>query len=196
MSNNLKQESIFRYGGIAAILSVCFGITFIAIFAGVGPGNTPTGILGITSNVAFRVAALLALAAATLLFTDLRLETGRLALVALLFYGLSDFVVMFIDPINVPPVPWGTLTVAHGLGILLFGWQQYNHPNYKKGLGILGMIAGLLFLVGGMALIITASADSLGPFPLLLMISKNAWLVWLGLHFLNRGSIRLSTENA
>ena len=130
------------------------------------------------------------------LFTDLRLETGLLALVALLFYAGSDFIVMFIDPINAPPVPWGVLTLVHRLGMLLFGWQQYNHSNYKNGLGVLGIIAGVLFLVGGAALVITANAESLGPFPLLLMVSKNGWLIWLGLHFLNRASVSVRTTHA
>ncbi|MEM7801657.1 MAG: hypothetical protein AAF633_20845 [Chloroflexota bacterium] len=192
----MKQESILRYGGLAAVASVCFAIVFIAIFAAVGPGNSPAGTLGMLSNTVSLLAPILGVAAIAVLFTDLRHDAKQLALFALLFYGVTDIVGMFFDPINVPPVPWGVLTVAHGFGILLFSWLQYRHPRYPNGLAILGLIAAGLFLLTGAALIVTASVESIGPLPLLVMLSKNGWLAWLGWHFLRNQPNLLRTAQS
>lgn len=171
MSNN----KLFRLGGIAAILSaVVYLLTLGAGFAGVA------GALGTSLYI---ISTLLFMAAVAVLYLDLRGESGPLALAALLLVGVLSIVSLFLDPTHITPV-WGPLSLAYGIGMILFGWLQRRSPSYPNGLGLLAVIAGLMAVIAGIALAAGASGDIFGMLNLILTVPYIIWLVWMGRRYL------------
>ncbi len=171
MSNN----NLFRYGGIAAIVSAVLYVLSIGMgFAGV------TGILG---TVVYAISSLLLVVTLVALYVDLRAESAMLALLALILLGSLTIWSLFLDPTNISPV-FGPITVVYGIGFVIFGWLQRNSSRYPKGLGVLAIVTGVVAVIAGIALMAGASADIFGLFNLILTVPFIIWSVWLGMHFL------------
>ena len=171
MSNN----NLFRYGGIAALLSAVLYILSLGMgFAGI------TGILG---TAVYAISSLLLVVALFVLYMDLRAESAMLSLLALLLLGALTIWSLFLDPMNITPV-WVPLTLGYGIGFVIFGWVQRSSSRYPNGLGVLAIVTGVVAVIAGIALMAGVSADIFGLLNLILAVPFIIWSVWLGMHFL------------
>ena len=171
----MSKNNLFRYGGIAAIVSAVLYVLSLGLgFAGI------TGILG---TAVYAIGSLLLVAALVVLYMDLRTESALLALLALLLVGALTIWSLFLDPTNITPV-FGPLTVCYGIGFDIFGWLQRRSSRYPNGLGVLAIVTGILSLIAGIALLAGVSANIFGLLNLILTVPFVIWSVWLGLHFL------------
>jgi len=171
MSNN----NLFRYGGIAAIIS---GVLYVLSL-----GMGFAGITGTLGTAVYAISTLLLLVALVVLYIDLRTESAMLALFALIMLGALTIWSLFLNPVNITPI-WGPLTVGYGIGFVIFGWLQRRSSRYPKGLGVLAIVTGILSLIAGIALLAGISANIFGLLNLILTVPFVIWSVWLGLHFL------------
>ncbi|MEK6753710.1 MAG: hypothetical protein AABZ00_15750 [Chloroflexota bacterium] len=171
----MSSNNLFRYGGIAAIVSAVLYVLSIGMgFAGI------TGILG---TVVYAISSLLLLVTLVALYVDLRAESAMLALLALILLGALTIWSLFLDPTNITPI-FGPFTVVYGIGFVIFGWLQRSSSRYPKGLGVLAIVTGVVAVIAGIALMAGASADVFGLLNLILTVPFIIWSVWLGMHFL------------
>jgi len=171
----MNNQSIIRYGGIAAIASAVLYVLSLGIaFTG------STGGLGTTLYI---ISSLFFLAAIVVVYMELRSEAAMPALFALLLLGALTIWSMFIDPTEISPV-FGPLTLAYGIGFILFGWLQRRSLRYPNGMGNLALAAGVIAVIASIALMAGASADIFGLLNLVLSVPYLIWLVWLGQYFL------------
>ena len=175
----MSSNNLFRIGGIAAIASavlylVSLGVQFTAIGAPSKLGNA----LYIASSLFFLVVIVV-------LYMVLRSEAAALALMALVGLGGITIWSIFIDPTAafISPV-FGPLTLAYGIGFIIFGWLQYRGSQYPKGIGILAVITGVLNVIMAMTLFAGTSMDIVALLNLILGVPYVIWLIWLGQHWL------------
>jgi hypothetical protein len=167
----MPSSSLFRIGGIAAILSViAYIVSLGAQFAG-NPGGLGQPI--------YLVSTLLFLVALVVLYLELRSTAGLLALAGLILLGATSIYSFLIDPAQ-PSSAFGPLSLLYGLGFILFGWAQRGSDRYPNLVGLLALITGALAIIAGIALFAGASFDIFGLFNLLLSIPFVIWLAWLG----------------
>lgn len=173
----MSSNNLFRIGGIAAIVSALLYVVSLGVqIAAAGAPST----LG---TALYIVSALLFLVTIVVLYMALRGEAAVLALVALVLLGGLTIWSMFIDPTNISPV-FVPLTLAYGIGFILFGWLQYRSSQYPKAIGILAIITGVLGVIMAVALLAGVSMDIFGLLNLLLSVPYVIWLIWLGRHWL------------
>ena len=161
----MNTSSLYRIGGIAAILSALLYVVSIgAQFAG-DPGGMGQPV--------YLISSVLFLVTLGVLYLELRSTAGLIMLGATTIWSLT------IDPTQ-PSAAFGPFTVIYGLGFIAFGWAQRSSARYPRLLGLLAIIAGALAVIAGIALIAGASFDIFSLFNLILTVPFVIWLVWLG----------------
>lgn len=172
----MNNQTLFRYGGIAAILSAILNVAFPVFFL--------SGY-EFLATVTFILASLLYLVVLLPLYLDLRTEFQRLSLTALILLGVTTILSLFFDdPINAPTI-WGLLSVGTGLGFVLFGWLQYRSSHYPNGMGIVAVITGILIVIPGILVMAGVNPDAIaGPIIPMITVTLVIWLVWLGWYYL------------
>lgn len=178
----MKNQSLFRYGGIAAIISAVLYVLSLGIgFA---------GITGVLSTTVYAISSLLFVAVLVVLYMDLRTGAALTALTALILMGGSTIWSLFIDPTIITPVI-APLTFAYGIGTALFGWLQRGNSRYPNGIGFLGIVTGVIGVIAGIVLMAGASFDIFGLLNLILTVPYVIWLVWLGTYYMKGKSASL-----
>lgn len=170
----MNNQSLFRYGGIAAIVSA--GLYVLSLGLAIG------GSIGLGSAL-YIISSLLLLVVLIVLYLELRPEAALPALIGLVLLGALTIWSMFIDPMEISPI-FGPLALAYGIGFVLFGWLQHRSPGTPNGLGNLAVATGVIAAIAGIALMAGASADVFGLLNLVLSVPFVIWLVWLGLYYL------------
>lgn len=166
--NNLSST---RFGGYAAFVSALLYIASVALAFSSSTAGVGT-ILYILSSLAFLVTI-------GVLYLDLRSVSQPIALAGTLLLALLTVWSMFLDPTEISPV-FGPLTLAYGIGYVLVGWLQRQHPTVPNGLGLLAIATGVIALIASIALMAGAGADIFGLLNLILSLPYLVWLFWLG----------------
>jgi len=171
MSNN----KLFRNAGWCALAGAIF---FIAAFV-----SFPLG-LGMLGGI-FEILSFLAV---VVVFYGLYLTHGNeakgLSLAGLVLAVAAIIVAIVVLVTNLPALAnlWYLLLA---LPFLIFGYLAYRNDRMPRGLAIVELLAGVLFLVAGLGGFISGPdfADSLSLFAELLML---VWLFWLWRVFLSK----------
>ncbi|GIV80640.1 MAG: hypothetical protein KatS3mg050_5034 [Litorilinea sp.] len=170
----MKNQSLFRYAGIAAIISaVLYVASLVASIAGASAVGTPL----------YWLSSILLVAALVVLYVDLRAEAATPALAAFILLAGMTIWSLFLDPVTVSPI-FIPLAMAYGIGFFLLGWLQRRSDRYPNGLGNLALATGALSVLGGILLLGGAGADAFGLINLVLSVPFVIWCVWLGLLYL------------
>lgn len=167
----MQSNSLFRIGGISAILSALLYVVSL----GIGIAGDPGGV----STPVYVVSTLLFLVVLVVLYLELRSTAGLLALAGLILTGASAIWSFFVDPAQ-PSSIFGPLSLIYGLGFILFGWAQRGSGRFPNLVGLLAIITGALAAIAGIALMAGVSFDIFGLFNMLLSIPFVIWLAWLG----------------
>lgn len=167
----MSSGTLFRIGGIAAILSALLYVAALgAQFAG-DPGGLGQPV--------YLISSVLFLVVLVVLYLELRSTAGLLALAGLIMLGAATIWSLAIDP-SQPSAAFGPLSVIYGLGFIAFGWAQRGSARTPRLLGLLAIIVGALALIAGIGLIAGLSFDIFGLFNLVLTVPFVLWLAWLG----------------
>ncbi|GIK59058.1 MAG: hypothetical protein HND44_10995 [Chloroflexi bacterium] len=175
----MNNQSIIRYGGIAAIVSTVLYVVSMVFWMGAGTSGPPP--LAQTLYVASQLIFFVTLVALYFIHRD---ESPTLVLVGVLVLVVSIVASLFIDPTDASNPVMPLLTLGYAVGALILGWLAYRSPKLTKGIGIAALITGVMslfmvpFIVGG------ASADLVGMLNLGVTVPYLVWLVWLGVYFL------------
>ena len=172
----MNNPTLFRYGGIAAILSAILSVAFPVFFL--------SGY-EFLATISFIIASLLSLVVLVPLYLDLQTDFQQLSLTALiLLVGTSILGLFFDDPVAAPII-WGLLSVGTGLGYALFGWLQYRSSHYPNGMGLVAVITGILIVLSGILVMAGVNPDTIaGPIILMITVTLVIWLGWLGWYYL------------
>lgn len=175
----MNNQSIFRYGGIAAIVSTVLYVVSMVFWMGAGTsGPSP---LAQTLYVASQLIFLVTLYALYVVHRD---ESPTLVLIGALVLAISIVASLFIDPTDTSNPIMPLLTIGYGIGALILGWLAYRSPKLNKGIGIAALITGMMSLVMVPFIMGGASAELVGMLNLGVTIPYLVWLVWLGVYFL------------
>lgn len=177
----MNNQSLFRYGGIAAIVS--------AVLYVVSLGIAISGNAGLGATV-YIVSSIFFLVAIAVVYMDLRSAGNLPALIGLILLGIMTIWSMFIDPTDISPV-FIPLTLAYGVGFALFGWVQLRSSRHPNGPGYLALATAGIAVIASIALLAGAGADVFGLLNLVLSVPFVIWLVWLGAHYLKGKSTGL-----
>lgn len=181
----MNNQTLFRVGGIVAILSAVSSIAFPILFFS-GSESLATAAL-----LAGGVTMLILLIPLSL---DLSAESLGLAIAAALLIAGTTIWAWFLDPVNVDPPVFGANMLLAGLGFALYGWLQYRSGRYPSGLGIVGMLLGVSRITSGAMLISGADIDSVGGiFIPIISVLFIVYLFWLGWYYLRGRSETLAT---
>lgn len=170
----MNNQSILRYGAVAAVVSAALYIVSIALWMSAGVAGTPPPAAG----TAYAVSSIVFLATLFALYTVHRGEAPGLSLVAVLLLAVSMVASLFIDPTNLSNPLVLILTACYGVGALLLGWLAYRSPRLPNGTGILALLMGILTLIM-IPFIVAGSADLVGIFNLIVGLLYVVWLLWL-----------------
>ncbi|GAB4263101.1 MAG: hypothetical protein Kow0080_01080 [Candidatus Promineifilaceae bacterium] len=170
----MKNQSLFRYAGITAIISAVFYVaSFVALIAGANAVGTPL----------YWLSSILLVVALVALYVDLRAEAATPALAAFILLTGTTVWSLFIDTSLMSPMI-AFLAIAYGIGSILFGWLQRRSDHHPSGLGNLALATGALALLGGILVLAGAGADTFGLINLVLSVPFVIWCVWLGILYL------------
>ena len=164
----MNTQSLFRYGGIAAIVSV---ITFIIVLVLIGmTGNSTSSLV----MAAYAITTLTSLVTFYALYVIHRTEAATLSLAALVTVVLSSLLSFGADYNNPSSPLMLGITILYALGGLLYGWLGYRSPRQLRAGGITALI------VGGLAALaaIFAAIGSIELADTVLMIANLVWIVW------------------
>lgn len=170
----MNNQSLFRYGGIAAIVSAALYVLSLGV---VFSGHASLG------SIVYIISSIFFLVAIAVVYMDLRSAGNWPALIGLLLLGIMTIWSMFIDPTNISPI-FIPLTLAYGVGFALFGWVQLRSSGHPNGLGYLAIATGVIAVIAAIAVMAGASADVFGLLNLVLSVPYLIWLVWLGVNYL------------
>jgi hypothetical protein len=173
----MNNQSLVRYGGIAAIVSAVLYILSIGLWMAAGTAGSPP--LAMAAYVGSQLVFLVTLYALYLIHRD---EAPTAILIGALVLAVAIVVSFFIDPTDMDNPVVLLLTIGYGVGALILGWLAYGSPRLTKGIGIAALLTGGLSLVM-VPFILAGSSDLVGLLNLVLSVPYLVWLVWLGWHF-------------
>lgn len=175
----MNNQSIIRYGGIAAIVGAVLYVVSLVLWMGAGTsGPSPLAqALYVASQLIFFVT----LYALYIVHRD---ESPVRVVVGALVLALSILASLFIDPTDTSNPIVTFLTIAYGMGGLILGWLAYRSPKMSKGIGAAALLTGAASLVMVPFIVGGASAELVGMLNLVVTVPYLVWLVWLGVHFL------------
>jgi len=164
----MSTQSLYRYGGIAAIISVLAFIASLALPALTGdPAGVP--VIG-----AYAISSLASLVTLYALYVLHRSEAAMLSLLALITAVLSTilgFGADYTDPSS--PLMLG-VTVLYAIAALLYGWLAYHSLKPLKAIGISALVVSGL----ATAAAFLASTGWAGPAGSVLMVANGVWVIW------------------
>jgi hypothetical protein len=173
----MNPQSLFRYAGIAGLISVVTFFLALALPAMLGSANSALVMVVYAANLLTSLVALFALSVVH------RAEAPGLSLAAFVAAAASSLLSFGADPSNVASPLMLTVTVLYALAGLLYGWLGVRSTRLPRGIGVTALIVGgLAALAAAMAL-----AGAGEPAGLLLMVANLAWVawfVWLSYYFL------------
>lgn len=175
----MNNQSVIRYGGIAALVSAVLYVVSMVIWMGAGTSSSPP--LATAVYLGSQLIFFVTLAALFFIHRD---EAPTLILVGVLILGISIVASLFIDPTDTGNPIVTLLTIGYGVGALILGWLAYRSPKLSKGIGIAAMLTGAASLVMVPFLLAGASVELVGMLNLVVTVPYLVWLVWLGLYFL------------
>lgn len=170
----MNGQSLFRYGGIAAIVSALLYIVSMVVWMGAGEAAAPP-----LAAAMYAVSSVIFLVTLYALYALHRDEAPGLSLAALLLLGISMVASLFIDPTDLGNPLVYALTCGYGLGVLLLGWLAYRSPRLPTGVGILALVMGVLSLAMLVPMVMGAG-EVVGIVNLVVGIIYIVWLMWLG----------------
>lgn len=175
----MSDDSLYRYGGYAAIGSAVLYVLSLVLSMAGSPGlGTP---LYIASSLLFLVAI-------AVLTRALMPQNQMLAVLAFLLLGATTVWSLFID-LSEPNASLGPLSLMYGAGFLLYGWLQYSGTTFPRNLAIVALATGALTVVASITLFVGASFDIFGLFNLAVAVPYLIWLAWLGRLWLQRRAV-------
>ncbi|MBX3059432.1 MAG: hypothetical protein KF770_23515 [Anaerolineae bacterium] len=175
----MNNQSIIRYGGIAAIVSAVFYVVSMVFWMGAGAsGPSPLAqTLYVASQLIFFVTLFT-------LYVVHRDESPTLVVIGALVLAVSIMASLFIDPTNTDNPIMPLLTIGYGVGALILGWLAYRSPKLNKGIGVAALLTGVMSLVMVPFIMGGASAELVGTLNLGVTVPYLVWLIWLGVYFL------------
>ncbi len=172
----MNNSSLFRIGGIAAIVSgALYIVSLVFGFTGSSGVSQPVYILS----------SLLFIVTIGVLTMVLMPRNRALTILAFIALGGTTLWSITLDPNAMDTSVWPLATI-YGLGFLLYGWLQFSGGPRK--LGILALVTGALSVIAGVALLAGMSVDVFGLFNLALTIPFVIWLIWMGWGWLQGNS--------
>jgi hypothetical protein len=177
----MNTQSLFRYAGIAAVISIVAFLLALALPAVPGAAN------GTLAMVVYAINLLTSLVPLFALYVVHRSEAPGLSLAAFVAAAASSLLSFGVDPTNMASPLMLAVTVLYALGSLLYGWLGVRSPRLPHGIGVMALIVGGLAALSAIA----ALAGAFGPAGMLMMVANLAWVawfVWLSYYFLTSKS--------
>lgn len=164
MSNN----KLLRIAGWCAIGGAVF-IVAAFIFSLIAPS------IGLIFEILFILMLLVVFYA---LFVSHRSESKNLSLVGLVLAVVAVLVdlLSLVIPENASFINFWYIFIA--LAFLVFGYLAYRSSKMPRGLAVVAIIAGVFFLIGGLAGF-TGSTTFAGTISLIATLIMAVWLFWL-----------------
>jgi hypothetical protein len=166
----VSNNNLFRIAGWCAILAALIMVSFLVLSS-----IAPTSAVGV-------ILAIIGVLLMTLVFYALyvahRSESAGLSLAGLVLWILAG--VVDIASLANPANTWlyAVDSLLFSLPFLIFGFLAYRSASMPRGLGLIGLLTGVVWLITGAASFIGSTTmgmvASLGGFVLMLV-----WLVWL-----------------
>jgi len=173
----MNMQSLFRYAGIAGVISI---VTFLLILVlPAMAGNTSSGLI----MSLYAVNLLTSLVSLFVLFLIHRSESPMLSMVAFAATTASSLLSFGADFTNPASPLMLTVTILYALAALLYGWLGMRSARLPRGIGVTALV------VGGIAALSAAAAlaGAIELAGMLLMVANLAWVawfVWLSYYFL------------
>lgn len=164
----MNASSLYRIGGIAAIVSAVLYILALAL-----------SIAGLPGMVAppYIVSSALSIITIGILTMALLPRNRILPILAFLLVGGATVWLMLHDLTDLN-ASWWPVTMTYGVGLLFYGWLQYTGD--ARTLGILALAAGAMSVILGIAMLANMSLTVFGLLDLALAIPLAIWMILLG----------------
>lgn len=173
----MNTQSLFRYAGIAGIVSIVAFLLIIVLSGGMGSANSALVMSLYTVNLLTSLVTLFAL------YVVHRSESpalGMTAFAASTASSLLSFGADYTDPAS--PLML-VVTILYALAALLFGWLGVRSGRLPRGIGVTALIVGSAAALS----VVAALAGAIDLAGILLMVANLvwvAWFVWLSYYFL------------
>jgi hypothetical protein len=177
----MNPQSLFRYAGVAGLISVVTFFLALALPAMLGSANSTLVMVVYAINLLSSLVPLFAL------YVVHRAEAPGLSLAAFVAAAASSLLSFGADPSNVASPLMLIVTMLYALAGLLYGWLGVRSARVPRGIGVTALVVGgLAALAAALAL-----AGVVEPAGMLLMVANLAWVawfVWLSYYFLSSRS--------
>lgn len=164
----MNTQSLFRYAGIAGLISIVAFFLAFALPAMLGEANSALVMVVYAVNLLTSLVPLFAL------YVIHRSEAPGVSLAAFVAAATSSLLSFGVDPSNLASPLMLTVTVLYAVGALLYGWLGMRSARLPRGIGVTALIVGCLAALAAVA----APAGAVEPAGMLLMAANLAWVVW------------------
>ncbi len=174
----MDHQTLFRYSGIAAVLSVLLYIASMIAWMGADPQGVPPAL----ASLLYQVSSVLFLVPLYALYIVLRRNATALVVSALVILVVATIASLFIDATDMTNPLVIALTVAWGAGALLLGLAGLRNAWVPRASNYLLFVMAALAVFAAPFMAMGAT-NLAGIANLVLGLVYVVWLLWMAFRF-------------